>query len=402
MTSAFLAPRFVPWGLGCIAIASTFLNRRKMRWASTGDAGDWLFRLSGLVLLWSLTATLWSPDTAYSSLAVFGAFIAWACAVLLLKAAEVERPAILRATSHGFLVGLLVAGLIVSFELASGKAMTKSILEIFPELTKDYARHLKMLADGNGVAWISNTALNRVVCVQSMLIVPAVVVATKISNKGWRYVAFLILATLTLCIFAFSGHQSSQFALLSGAAITLLALLSRRVAYAIVVACWTVSCLFVVPLVTYMHDNLMLHQSRHLFSSARSRVTIWKAVADEIYDAPILGHGPASLSLIIPNSAQQKHLKVARAHPHNAFLQIWFDIGAVGAGLVFLSGLLGLWWIHFEGADAEVAWLTQFVIYCAMLFPSYGLWQFWLLCDIALGLSVLAIAVAASRRVTPG
>jgi len=83
-------------------------------------------------------------------------------------------------------------------------------------------------------------------------------------------------------------------------------------------------------------------------------------------------------------------------HPHNFALQIWLELGAVGA-LLFTAAFVFLFW-HLTNLTVSkreaVIFVGQFVISGALLSSSFGIWQSWFLASlwITIGATVAALS----------
>lgn len=118
-----------------------------------------------------------------------------------------------------------------------------------------------------------------------------------------------------------------------------------------------------------------------------ARVDIWRFVAAEVAQHPFLGVGMDS-SRVFP---------AIPLHPHNAALQLWMELGPVGAalGVLFWAWLWGRIAAEAEaqpatagvGAAAAVAYLTIGAL-------SFGVWQEWWL---ALGTIALVVHLMFGR-----
>ena len=100
---------------------------------------------------------------------------------------------------------------------------------------------------------------------------------------------------------------------------------------------------------------------------------------------PQFGYAPAALPL----------------HPHNAVLQVWLElgvIGAIGLGLVFVGLIRGLWrwslspWRRAAAAAAVVTALPPFVL-------NFGIWQAWWLAVLWLAVALTAGMLARDDRI---
>lgn len=130
--------------------------------------------------------------------------------------------------------------------------------------------------------------------------------------------------------------------------------------------------------------------------SARHRLQIWDFTAARIAERPIFGWGFGS-SRDIPNFGvapfDPGFDDVIPMHPHNGVLEIWLELGALGAVLAAALALAVARVLRDQPArmqpESYAATLTAFWI----LATAYGLWQeHWIATLIALSLVVQAIA----------
>jgi O-antigen ligase len=153
-------------------------------------------------------------------------------------------------------------------------------------------------------------------------------------------------------------------------------------------AAWVVAAPFILG---WLATQETLAQSLPL--SWQMRLDIWGYVAPRIAEAPWIGHGiDASRTITAVGQMGDLTFPQVPLHPHSAPLQVWYELGAVGAGL--LAALLAA-----GGLMAGQALATQAgaaaaacgaVAALAVLWSiSYGAWQEWVLavCGIALALA---------------
>lgn len=132
------------------------------------------------------------------------------------------------------------------------------------------------------------------------------------------------------------------------------------------------------------------------YRSALHRAEIWGHAATRTLESPVIGHGiDASRSLPVRDEASRfssLERSLLPLHPHNAFLQIWLELGAVGAALAgaLLWRLLGL--IRRAAPAAVPAVLGYAASALAMAAAAYGLWQAWWMCGLAATGLLLALA----------
>jgi O-antigen ligase len=141
------------------------------------------------------------------------------------------------------------------------------------------------------------------------------------------------------------------------------------------------------------------------------RFLIWNFVAERIAERPILGWGMNSSRVIpggktlIPTDIPERHLPGGSGeggnmveqlplHPHNAPLQLWLELGAVGAiigGSFVIGALLVCRRRTAERLDASVA-TAAVVSAVAISAMSFSIWQSWWLSIMWLTASFLITA----------
>jgi O-antigen ligase len=137
--------------------------------------------------------------------------------------------------------------------------------------------------------------------------------------------------------------------------------------------------------------------------SAVHRLYIWQFVTERVWERPLFGWGFAA-SARIPGADTPTPigLRSLSLHPHNAALQIWLELGAVGAALsALLIAAIVLTLARsdvdrFTLATATAALATSFTV--ANL--SFSIWQSWWLGSLVLmtvWIAALATANGLSR-----
>jgi hypothetical protein len=153
----------------------------------------------------------------------------------------------------------------------------------------------------------------------------------------------------------------------------------------------------IIPLSIFAYDRggTTAHWIKH---SGQHRVEIWHFAAERILDRPLFGWG-FNASRYVPNGDEVSHFlppgqSLIPLHPHDAFLQVWLELGAVGAviaGGILLLGLraIGQW-------PAAVARFTLAGYAAGLVIAglAFGIWQSW-------WMATLAFSVAAYRMIGP-
>lgn len=243
----------------------------------------------------------------------------------------------------------------------------------------------------------------------TLLLGPALLAISAGFIKPWRTIFAAAIVIATILAVATSPHETSKLALVIWFVIFGLAYVSDRVSHRLVLAGWIAACLLVVPASIFAQSH-NLQNAAWLQRTAQFRILIWNEFALRTLDAPVLGHGfdmAATARPEIPGMAELPYIQSGKKvppkleayraiHPHNAYLQIWYELGALGAGLFLAAGLsimIGLSKLlpHQRPYPYATAAATT-----VMLFASYGLWQVWFIgllgfaavcCTIAIRLS---------------
>jgi len=153
----------------------------------------------------------------------------------------------------------------------------------------------------------------------------------------------------------------------------------------------------IIPFSIFAYDQggTTAHWIKH---SGQHRVEIWHFAAERALEKPLFGWG-FNASRYVPNGDAVSHFlspgqSLIPLHPHDAFLQIWLEIGAIGA--IIVAGILLL------GLKAVGQWpvaVARFTLpgYAAGLVVAglaFGIWQSW-------WMATLAFSAVAYRMIGP-
>ncbi len=190
-------------------------------------------------------------------------------------------------------------------------------------------------------------------------------------RRGGRIVALALAASVPLSGVILRG-TAPTVALAISLPIFLLALRRGPLIIRILTVA-TAAYLLATPLVMLAVDHLRLYAlfKPHVPASWSDRLRIWSFVAQQFLHAPLRGAGlEASRTL-----AGMVHL-----HPHNAPLQLWYELGAPGAALGTLFWLW-LWRRIGDSAGRDrlqgATTAATATVYLVLSSVSFGLWQAW-------------------------
>jgi O-antigen ligase len=168
----------------------------------------------------------------------------------------------------------------------------------------------------------------------------------------------------------------------------------------LVVAGWVAANLLVVPAAWLLY-SADVHRAPWLADSARHRVVIWRHTVEQIHKAPLLGAGLGTGRAL--HEAREKNGRLApgtpfelttNLHSHNAYLQVWYEAGAVGAAMMLVLGLAALSGLRAFPGKMQTTLAVSFVA-CALLAAStYSIWAPWFLASIAMTAIFAALGAA--------
>lgn len=195
-------------------------------------------------------------------------------------------------------------------------------------------------------------------------------------TRGSRGIAAALAVLVVLASVA--AHSSATllgFAV--GAALLLASRLSVRLARVVTAALLLVA-LAGAPFIGEMANRLIPERvvDRMEGAHARDRIEIWRSFGAVVRDRPVLGTGFGTSAALArdPVAAEvpeERRLLLGAWHPHNGYLQVWAETGAVGAVLAALAFVL---------LAASLASPAAFAVLAsagAIMLVGHGAWQGW-------------------------
>jgi O-antigen ligase len=352
-----------------------------------------------LFAAFALTSVIWSADRGSTLVKVAYLTLIVAGGELVLRALDRLGPVHRTRLLDAVLIALLIAFAYAAFESASGQFIVRKLYTAFPRLYKNLEGHVTVI-DGI-VTGMSETNINRRVGLMTLLAWPTALMLAGIASATWRAAGLAMLAGLVVVMIGMSGHQSSQLAAAAGLATFLLASFWPVGARRLIATAWCVAVLAIVPMCAQAF-SARLHEAPWLFLSARHRVAIWGHTASEVTKSPILGIGAdATNGRFLETLKREPELKrsggfelATTRHAHNGYLQIWYELGAIGAALFAIAGLAYLVSIGSLAPAVQPFATAQFATFAGIIATSYGMWQMWFQASIALS----ALALLSSMR----
>ncbi len=332
------------------------------------------------LLGWAAVSALWAPEAGRALDGVWRLGLTLGLAVLAADAlrAGPATPLLARAAALGLGLGIAAA----LFDDLSGNAL-RAFVRGIAEPPATLAFGLKNAASVMALLLplaVFATALPR--WVRLALGVSGAVVALLLPGESAK---LAVLAGLATGVAAGFAPRATRLGLAGLAAVLILAL-------------------------PWLLGAALPRDAGALPNSAAHRLLIWDFAAERISERPVFGWGMdasraipggtgrpdaalrEAFGLTSPTAAQWfSNAQLLPLHPHNLALQVWLELGAIGAALMAL--LLALAALACRSPAACGAFAAGMVI--AML--SYGAWQYWWVSGLLLA-AVTAGALQAGRE----
>lgn len=347
-------------------------------------------------------SVVWAPDrgNGLGKVLLFAALAALVAGTSVVAARL--SPARYTALGRAVLLALGAGAVFLLIEEATGHVIKSWVFGILPFLKPD-ARHLYVDADlGERVAAY---VTNRNVAMLVLLLWPAAALSDFVMSRARAFAVSLALAAVTALTAILSVHASSRLALIVGVGMYLVARFVPRRAVYLAAAAWLVLTLAMVPIAGQLYARA-LHLNEKVPFSFRARIILWNYTADKIPErfwrgVGIDGTKPLDAARKKDWETRPGHVYPQRTgeHSHNIYMQVWHELGFIGACLFALFGSALLWSINRLPVETRAAGFAAFLTAAALGATSWGLWQPWFMG--AYGLSALVFVIAATRTRQP-
>lgn len=396
-----VAPLFVVGGL--VILVLEVWRRRKIPVFTT-----WVTLFMGAFALWALVSWFWSinPDETLKTGISFAATL-FGGAVLVFAAAGLDGKQ-KKVFQDGLIAGGAVGFSLIAVEFATDAWVSRFIYGLAGKM-------LFFVSDG----YIA--VLNAGLAASALFFWPW---ALAVWGRYAKWPAGIGIAA-AFGLFFLSQADAVIVGLLLGAGVfTLTIFLSRLVPRLVTVlvpgglAVVVAGGVLLAPLMPGLFpdpqkpDNILTR----LPNSAIHRIAIWRTAAGHIKEKPFLGGGFDSTRSLYGVKDKVKIVyfagngkKASSAmyepiplHPHNGMLQVWMEMGAVGALIllgVLLSVILAAHRRITHNRDRAATWAMMSVWICISSL-SFGAWQSWWLASILLAAAFMVCQLAPFRRAT--
>jgi len=127
-------------------------------------------------------------------------------------------------------------------------------------------------------------------------------------------------------------------------------------------------------------------------------VILWEYTAERVLEAPWVGIGADATRAVHGGVVAEQpegfiYPRTTGPHAHSLFIQIWYELGLIGAVLAALAGAAAALRTTSLSPEVQPFAAATFATFAASVAFSWGVWQTWLLC--AIGLAVVYLLIAA-------
>lgn len=326
-----------------------------------------------LFIFWACLSTFWSLDPQKSlekALQLIGfAIILTALFTYARNMHAVQRDRVKALFVFSFVLAGIIASLIVFFPLKFANIVYG--IGVVATTDSPFQWHMD--------SWVrvSNGGLS----ILTMLGFIVVAYTTK-----YRKTILFIAAPLLFFVIFSSQNQSALLAYTIAVLFYVFSKFQFNLARHLFRAWFVLMGLCIVPLVQFNYDNHLVQKylPEPLSGSSLIRSALYASYANEVDDKWLVGDGVDSSTYRKIETLDEQVLidymkKGKAAHPHNLFLQIWVELGAVGIFLLNIIWFQILASIGKENTKLNRSVMTATLASIIVPFFAYDIWESWLL-----------------------
>ena len=414
------APRTFAFTLPLLALAFLLAVRSS---AGAGDATaaaagtrerTMLIGTAAAFFAWAAVSGVWSVAPLLSVTKGVVAGLIFAAVVVVAGRSYALSDGDASRLGEGVWLGVLIGSLFVLVEALTDRVLMRAFVNLFHISPEALKPQMFFIWQAGRLVSVVVDELNRQMVSLVLFAGAGLLAARATLRRPWAAWTAVAIAAVVAGAVAASGSETAKLALVVATVTFVLALLSRRAAFTLLVMGWLSASLLIVPALRLAHtsglDTAPALAKALERGSGRARFEILNAFVARIGEAPIVGHGANAAYVLGPKEIDDTAQQPAPAgpakapakaplaqHPHNAYLQIWYDLGLVGALLFSAFGLAILACLRRLEPDEQPPAFATFAAAAAILAPSYGLWQFWYMAMFGVGAMALTVAIRARR-----
>ena len=300
-----------------------------------------------------------------------------AAAVLLATYMADLEAGLASCAAKGAIFGFSLGLLYLMVDLATGRSVWIFAHNHFPFLDSGSTKNVHL--EAGRITSAGLYLLNRNVTLAVLLLWPVFLLLADM-RQSWRTIARITVVVAAAICIAMSESQTSLIALIGSLGVYAAALYGRRLVKWTVLTVWVAGVALAVPLGAMPQKLGWTSWTWINVDSAAARFYIWSYTADKVLERPIRGigvRGTRELQQVDGLRRDSVHadrfqLRPGR-HAHNAFLQIWLELGAIGAGLVLAFGIAVLrQFDRFARHEAAVGY-ALFTTACSVAALGFGI-----------------------------
>lgn len=402
------APAAAPGVLvACLVPPILWCRADKRSLSLTGTLGGgaiWIWLAPACFAAWMLLSTSWSPDARTGMAAAIRCLAALAIVFTVATLAPRVSADVRAAMARALVVGVALSIVMLIWEALTDMSLRRLVMNLVPPL-RPMSPDVE-IEDGRIVA-LPFYFIKKNAAVLMMLFWPALLAAVHHAARSATKRALVPAVALFVVAISIAGHDSSRVALVVSGAVFVLAVRKPDLALRLVATGWLVATLAAVPLAlaAYKAD---LHKSSFIQFSGRHRVVIWERTVEQVFKAPIRGAGLSAtryLDEAAGNGGARPYFPGTdipdgtNIHAHNAFLQTWHELGAVGALLLAAAGWPMLSWIQRQRVADRPYLLATLATAATIASLSWSLTAAWLIATYAIVAITAQFAALASEDV---
>jgi len=378
-----LAPLFAVAALAALALP---VGPEPRRWAA------WPVLVGlGLVHLWQLVSLAWCLDPAQALRSTLGTIALSVGGLVLLRAIAAAPTAVTRRLIDATVLGLLIGTPLFLIEFHFGLPLRRAV---WPLLTGHAYTAIELLPQ----------RLDRAAVLFLLMALPAGLALAR--RRAWPLLA--VCGLLTAVAVLTSLNATAKIALLLGPVVMLAFWRCGRLGTTTIRVALVALLLLPPFLFARMPETQQVwYDHPSIPNSIHHRLTIWRFTAQKTMEKPVFGWG-MDASRAIPGGEDEVIIypppntrwsmlreQFLPLHPHDATLQIWLELGGIGA-LLALAALFAITAALRRAAPPRRALgLGQIAQVATVASLSFGLWQAWWLASIWLA---AALALAATGK----
>ncbi len=323
--------------------------------------------LSTIFLGWCVISLSWDIDPVDGAHKLLDLFLVFASSLLLLGVASQTNAAQRRWLAWAIVCGAAVGLVILAIETIFHFPLYRAVMGAGNPKLNDLLESKRSVDAMPLIVWPAALCLERL-------------------RRPW--LGALLAVVFTVASFKLTA-SASEMAMLAGVAILVVATLSAVFARRLLMIGTLAVFVFIIPAAIVLYDAGGA-TSASLKYSARQRIEIWHFAAERALRRPFFGYG-LDASRAMPNDGavslfQAPDKPIIPLHPHDAFLQIWLELGVVGALIVAAMLLSMLRSIGSWPSSAARFALPAYGAAAIVAGLAFGLWQVWWLATLAFGI----------------